>query len=133
MKKEKLRNIIEDFEAGKINVDSAIKMIYKITFLRIEELRLRNYWRSESIEELISSLSYDEYKDWANIDEAKAIELLNEIKENIGDDSILARNSETLERRYRKPSGTVVEFLFHSDYKNKEILRRLKVDTTTNL
>ena len=133
MKKEKLRNIIENFEAGKINVDSAIKMIYKITFLRIEELRLRDYWRSESIEKLISSLSYDEYKDWANIDEAKAIELLNELKENIGDDSILARNSEALERRYRKPSGTVVEFLFHSDCKNKEILRRLKVDTTTNL
>ena len=75
----------------------------------------------------------DRYKDWANIDEAKAIELLNEIKENVGDDSIIARNSVALERRYRKPSGTVVEFLFHSDYKNKEILRRLKVDTTTNL
>lgn len=133
MKKEKLKNIIEDFEAGKINVDSAMKMIYEITFQSIDELRLKNYWRSESMEELISSLSYNEYKDWVNINEDKVIELLNEIRENIGDDSILNRNSEALERRYKKPSGTVVDFLFQSDYKNKEILRRLKIDTTTIL
>ena len=59
----------------------------------------------------LSPLIYDEYKDWANIDEVKAIELLNEIKENIGDDSILGRNSEALEKRYNKTSGTYLWLL----------------------
>lgn len=130
MKKEKLRNIIEDFEVGRINVDSAVKLIYDITFIRIDELRLKSYSRSESMEELISSLTYDEYKDWADIHDAKAIKLLNEIKQNIGDDSILGRNSEALEKRYNKKSGTIYNYLIQDELNNKEIIKRLKIDTT---
>jgi len=133
LKKEKLRIVIGDFEKGKITAEKAIDLIYDISSLRIDELRLKNYWRSESIEELINSLSYEVYKDWADIDDSIAMQLLKEIKGNIGDDSILARNSEALEKRYRKASGTVRELIFHNDYENKEILSRLKIDTVTTL
>jgi len=126
MIKEELKKIIADFEKGRININSALESIYNITSIRLNESRLRNYWRSESVDELIASITYEEYSEWKNLDDKEAMKLLDEIKEYIGNQEILLRNSEALEKRYKKPTGTISDFIFQNDYTNKEILRKLK-------
>lgn len=133
MKKEKVKKVILDFEKGDISAESTVQKIYDITLMKIDALRLKNYWRSESMEAFIDSITYEVYKEWKEIDDVIALKLLNEIKDNIGDDAILARNSEALERRFKKPTGIIVDLLFQNDFKNEEILRQLKIDTVTLL
>lgn len=133
MKKDKVKNIITDFEANKIDIMAALESIYKITQKRLEESRLRNYWRSESLDELIASITYEEYSNWKNIDDEEAIRLLGEIREYIGDGEILSRNTEALERRYKKPVGTVSDLIFHNEFSNNKILSKLKEDSVTLL
>jgi len=132
-KKETLRKIIHNFEKGIINSDDAINQIYTETLIKVDKYRLQNYWRAETIDQFIDSITYDEYKDWESITDEIALKLLGEIIDNPGDDGILNTNSEALEKRYRKPTGTISDLIFNDGYKNKEILSQLKIDTVTYL
>lgn len=71
--------------------------------------------------------------DWRSIDDSIATEMLTEIYRRLGDEELLIRYATALERRYGKPEGTISNLIFYEDLSEKEILKRLKVDTVTYL
>lgn len=72
--------------------------------------------------------------DWASIDDARAVLLIKEILANITNDNIVDRNSDALEKRYRKPTGFISDLIFYKDPIDEQaILALLKKDTTIYL
>lgn len=72
--------------------------------------------------------------DWQDIDDARAIQMVQEILDNVTDDAVLLKNGEALEKRYRKASGFLGGLIFHSGIESpNEILKELKKDTTIYL
>ena len=59
--------------------------------------------------------------------------MLNEIFENLDNDELLFENMTALEKKYRKPEGTISDFIFYQDLTIDEIIQKLKIDTTTYL
>ena len=60
--------------------------------------------------------------------------ILDESLESIGDDAVLQRNFEALEKRYSKPTGRVSNWIFQDDITDSnELLRLLKQNTSIAL
>ena len=70
-------------------------------------------------------------KNWQVIDEKKAREMLQAIYDNLDDDKLINDYSEALEKRCRKPTGTISDFIFIKDLTIDEIMERLKKDDVT--
>ncbi|MFK8010055.1 MAG: hypothetical protein AB8H03_27115 [Saprospiraceae bacterium] len=71
--------------------------------------------------------------DWKTIDDKKAIQMLNEIFDNIDNDELLFEYMTALETKYRKPNGTISDFIFYDDLTIDEIMVKLKTDNVTYL
>jgi hypothetical protein len=72
--------------------------------------------------------------DWQAINDEISITLLEEMLLNLDNDELLERNGEALEKRYRKPTGTVLEYIFHEAIlTSKDLLTELKKDTVIYL
>jgi hypothetical protein len=72
--------------------------------------------------------------DWASIDDDRAVLLIKEISANITNDNIVDRNSDALEKRYRKSTGFISDLIFYKDLTDEQvILALLKKDTTIYL
>jgi hypothetical protein len=95
-KEKKLRQIIDDFEKGKLKGQVAIEQIQDLTGELIDIGYLAEYWESEDLDMFVKKLLIEPITDWNKIDDKRAIELINEIKINITDDSIVQRNSTAL-------------------------------------
>ncbi len=67
------------------------------------------------------------------IDDEKAKQLLNEIFENLENDDLIETNTKALEKKYRKPEGTISDFIFYEDLSINEIMQKLKIDNVTYL
>jgi hypothetical protein len=129
-KEMKLRQIITDFEDRKIDGQVAVNLIQDLTGETIEIGYLSDYRGSESLDTFVDKLLVDHISDWENINDERAIELINEIQKNITGDAIILRNSIALEKRYGKPSGTVISKIFHEEIVDPRIiLEELKKDT----
>jgi len=129
-KEIRLRQIIADFEDRKIDRATATSLIHNLTGETIDIGYLSEYWASESLDTFVDKLLMEDISDWQEIDDARAIELIDEIKTNLTRDAIIIRNSTALERRYSKPEGTVANIIFHDDTKGpREILQELKKET----
>ncbi|WP_141402363.1 hypothetical protein [Sediminicola luteus] len=125
-KVDKIRQIISNFEDGKITVDVAVSQINIIGYHQISEDYLQSYWESENIDDFIGKIITEPIQDWQKIDDNQALLLLKELIENIVDDAIFERNSEALEKRYAKSSGSINNWLFHDNIMEpKEILKML--------
>jgi hypothetical protein len=129
-KEKQLRQIINYFENGKIKGQSAIDQINSLMGETIDIHYLSEYWEGESLDDFVKKLLVEPISDWKDIDDQRAIELINEIKTNITDDSIVIRNSDALEKRYRKTTGTVKAKIFHEDITDPfKLLNELKKET----
>jgi hypothetical protein len=123
-----LRQIIADFEERKIDGRVAVSLIQDLTGEAIEIGYLSEYLGSESLDSFVAKLLADHISDWQNINDERAIELINEMIKNITQDATLLRNSTALEKRYGKPSGTVIDKILEiAD--PRIILDELKKDT----
>ncbi|MDO4782140.1 MAG: hypothetical protein Q4A09_02860 [Capnocytophaga felis] len=130
MSKSELKRVIADFENGKFPVEEALDKIQKITEKRIDSYTLENYWRSASLDDFCDELLSHPIENWREITDSKALELIQEIIENIENDAVLQRNSEALEKRYGKEEGFVEDLIFNLDINiAEEILSKLKEDT----
>ncbi|TSE03826.1 hypothetical protein [Aquimarina algiphila] len=130
-KNKAIEQVILNFEAKKTSSDQAINAIFQITKNKTTAYDLENYWRSFSLEEFVKLLATEAILDWEEINDDRAILLITEILENIGDDSILEKNTTALEKKYSKPKGTVTDWIFQDDINNpKELLQLLKKDNT---
>lgn len=135
MKKNKeLKKILSELNIKKISVDEALVRINKITIKEVKEDDIHEYWSYTTLDELINNLLIIPIINWNSIDDDKAILLIKEILNNIEDDVILERNSEALEKRYKKSSGTIIDWIFQEDITDSNtILHKLKMDDIIQL
>ena len=131
--KASVRSLVEDFEAGRLSETDVLKRLQEITGRSIDSYYLRNYWRSESIDDLVDKLCAKTIKDWQAITEAEAEELICEyiVTESPGRrDSIEV----AIDRRFGKASGFLSDLVFQRDIDDpKAILSELKKDTVIYL
>jgi len=127
--KSQVTAIIESFENEEIEKAVALARILDITGREIEGDWLRNYWRSESIEDFADRLCAEPIRDFERITDSEALAL---IAEYLQAQSPGRRESiETaLDRRFGKPSGTVRGLVYHRDITDpSRVLKELKRDT----
>ena len=123
-------SLISDYEDGKISLEEALSSINENTNQPIDQNDLNNYWRSESLEDFVAKLTYESIADWKNIDDQKALELIEETKLHWENISVRARNCEALEKRYAKTSGYLISII---DQPKEDILSTLKKDNAIYL
>ncbi len=125
-----LKQIIEEYEKGEVSYDQAKTAIFNITGKLIDQHNLDNYWTSEDLETFVRRLTRQPVADWQQIDDGKAIVLIEEILQNVEDTAILDVNGQALEKRYGKPEGTVSDYIFEQNITEPEqLLEELRKDT----
>ncbi|MEM7487440.1 MAG: hypothetical protein AAF348_19725 [Bacteroidota bacterium] len=117
-----IKSLIDRFENGDIKISKALLEINKLAINSISENEIQNYWRYTSQELFIKRLLDPPIINWEEIDDKRALHLLNEIIESIGDELVFARNSIALEKRFSKPRGTLSNWIFHEDISEVSIL-----------
>tara|TARA_R110002049_G_scaffold307912_1_gene510127 strand:+ start:66 stop:479 length:414 start_codon:yes stop_codon:yes gene_type:complete len=131
---EPIKKIILEFEDGKLDIESALVQIKKLSDKEITEYDLENYWRSEGLDEFARNIAMPELEEWNEIDDKRALELIKEMIEKINDTALILRNATALEKRFRKSSGTVMELVFQKGIESEnKILTELKKDTVIKL
>lgn len=134
LKKEALKKLIIDFENGVSTIETSLEKINAISYAKIDEYFLANYWRSMDLEDFTEILATPEIEDWFEIDDEYADKLITEMKINLTNDAIFNRNATALEKRYKKSTGTISDWIFHNEIiDNKKLLRLLKLDTSIKL
>lgn len=130
-KANKIRELITDFESGKISSDYALSEINKYSNQSVDIDWLYSYQSSIDLDMFIRILTIEPIVDWQDIDDKRAIILLEEIMSNLGDDALLQRDFEALEKRYSKPTGRISNWIFHEDINDTtELLKLLKTNTS---
>jgi hypothetical protein len=76
-KENKLRQIIDDFENGKLKGQVAIEQIQDLTGELIDIGYLSEYWASEDLDMFVKKLLIEPITNWNEIDDKRAIELIN--------------------------------------------------------
>ncbi len=128
MEKE-IRTIIEDFERGALPEGIALSELRRITGRDIDPDRLRNYWRSESLDEFVDRLCAPPITDWQNLNDDAVLLLISEF---ISTNSPGRRDriDEALARKYGKRSGSMIDLVFDKELSEPQmILGELKKDT----
>lgn len=133
-KSVKVRQLINDFESGKISSDIALTEINKLSNVNIDLSWLCSYNSSMDLDMFVRILTIEPIADWQEIDDKRAIEIINETLDSIGDDAVIQRNFEALEKRYSKPTGTLSDWIFQEDIMDSnELLQLLKKNTSIAL
>lgn len=131
---EEIKKIISLFEENKESAKKTLENIYEITGKNIDIYTLENYWRSENLDDFVKRLITPSINDWKNINDDRAIILIKEILENLGNNAILDVNSDALEKRYSKPTGTVIDYIYYQNIlEATEMLKLLKKNTVISL
>ena len=131
---DKVKKLVQAFEAKQISVEKAVEEINKISVKPVDIEWLTTYWNAIDLDEFIDLLTFPEIENWNNLDDESSIKLIEEALENISRDALFQRNTEALERRYSKPEGNISDWIFHDDIDNpNEILDLLKKDATIYL
>ncbi len=127
--KQQITAIIERFEEGAITEAVALARLKELTGRDVDGDWLRNYWRSESMEDFVDRLCAEPIRDYQRITDADALAL---IAEYLQTDSPGRRDSieDALDRRYGKSHGTVSDLVFQRGLTEpSKILEELKKDT----
>jgi hypothetical protein len=131
--KSTAREIIEHFEAGRIAEGEALARLETLTGRAVEAGWLREYWRSESIDDFVDRLCAEPIANWQTLteDEVEAL-----IAEFIAGASPGRRDQieDAIEKRFRKSPGVLIDLVDQKQPSDpKEILRELKKDTVIYL
>ncbi|NME71253.1 hypothetical protein [Flammeovirga aprica] len=130
-KSEEIKRLIIDFENDKISSEKALIEINKLSNVVVDNFSLQTYNSSMDLEMYVRILTLESIADWQEIDDKRAIDLINEILTSTDDDAVLLRNFEALEKRYSKPTGALSDWIFHDDITEaNELLLLLKKNTT---
>lgn len=129
--KEQVIVIVKEYENNNIDRSTAIQKIKTLTGKDISAYEIDNYWRSEDLDNFAAVLAIEEIENWREINDEIAINLIIEILQDPVNDPIISRNTEALEKRYSKSTGTVTGYIFYQDLSDpQEILKLLKNNTT---
>ncbi len=131
--KQLVMDIVQSFEKGELPEEAALTAMEQILGRPVDASWLRNYWRSESLEDSIDRLCAAPIQNWASLTETESVSLIAEYLETESpgrQESIQT----ALERRFRKPGGTLSDLIFQRDLCDPvTILNELKIDTTIYL
>ncbi len=123
----KIKQTIIDYEENKINIDNSLIIINKISSLKVQKSDLTNYWKHSSLDDFVNTLLVSPIENWESIDDKKALILIKEILNNFSNDAIILKNSEALEKKFKKPSGYVSDCVFIENISDPDkILKKLK-------
>ena len=132
--KNKIKELIIGFENGKETAEKTVENINELSSVKIDVDFLRDYWRSSDLESFVELISISEIENWTEIDDEYAEKLIEEILNNLGNDALINRNSTALEKRFKKPTGTMSDWIFYDDITDRtKILELLKTNTTIQL
>ena len=133
-KKERLKSLIELYESRQLDFLQVQHLINEIAGKTISKEEIENYWTYTSLDNYCDTVLIEPIIDWQDIDDTKALVLIEEILNNTTNDGLLMKNSEALEKRYKKASGFLNDLIFQADINNSnEILKELKKDKTIYL
>ena len=133
-KKEELKGVVEAYESGKENEQQTLNKIKELTGKDCTGAEIRGYRSYTCLNDFCENLLTEPVADWAAIDDERALLLIREIISNITKDHIIHRNSEALEKRYRKKAGFISDLIFYRHITDEPaILEQLKKDTTIYL
>ncbi len=127
--KHDVTSIIDSFEEGAITEAVALARLHETTGRTVDPDWLRDYWRSESLEDFVDRLCAEPIVDWERITDTEALALMAEFTKT---DSPGRRDSIeiALDRRYGKPSGTLSGLVRQQDIAEpSKILGEMKKDT----
>ncbi len=132
-----VKSLIVSYENEEIGYDELYQKLTEVIELKEDKQEflhsVHTYYGATDLDMFVKCLTIESIKDWHLIDDKKAMELLIAIKNNICEDDIILRNSSALEKRFRKPSGTISDFIFYNDLTAEQILEKLKIDDVTYL
>jgi len=124
-----VKTIIEDLERGAMPEGIALSELRRITGRDIDPDWLRNYWRSESLDEFVDRLCAPPITDWQKLDDEAALLLISEM---MATNSPGRRDSidDALSKRYGKPHGYLMDLVCYKNLSSlKMIMQELKKDT----
>jgi hypothetical protein len=127
--KAQVAAIIESFEEGTMPETVALAKLKELTWRTVDADWLRDYWRSESMEDFVDRLCAEPIADWQAIKDTEALAL---IREYLQGSSPGRRDSieSAIDRRYGKPNGTLMDLVFQKGLADAaSILDELKKDT----
>lgn len=78
MMKEHATQIVQRYEEGAITDMEAAAKLQELTGREVHLDWLREYWRSESMEEFVDRLCAEPIRDWAQITDVSALDLIAE-------------------------------------------------------
>jgi len=132
--KRKIKELVIGFESGNESAEKTIANINELSTLKIDVDFLKNYWRSSDLESFVELVSTPVIEKLTEIDDEYADKLIAEILNNLGNDALINRNSTALEKRYKKSTGTIFDWIYYNDITDRvKILELLKTNTTIQL
>lgn len=127
--KQQVAEILDLFEKGAITSATAITQIEATTGRHIDEQVLCNYWRSESKDDFVDRLCAEPIKSFAQLTDSETVDLISEFLTTKSPGRRDAIDT-ALNRRYAKPTGTLIGLVFHKGLSTpEEILAELKKET----
>ncbi len=115
---------------GQISTEDALSQINELAQTKISHYELVSYSGYTDQDSFVDQITQKPLLNWQDIGDEEAIDLIEEILLNTDNDALLDRNSEALEKRYRKPTGKVRNYIFHEAILTSgDILAELKKDT----
>ncbi|MCI5057006.1 MAG: hypothetical protein MRY83_12905 [Flavobacteriales bacterium] len=122
---EQIKELIELGETGHLTYSEAAKQINLLsTGCVIYPEEIGTYWKAYSLDDFVKFYSTDPIHDWEQIDDQRALDLINELFSF--EPGIEDRNTKALDLRYNKPTGTTLK-LKEEHYKDAQsILNKLK-------
>lgn len=125
--KNKIKELIIGFENGKETAEKTAENINELSSVKIDVDFLRDYWRSSDLDSFTKLTSTPEIRNWREIDDEYADKLIAEILDDLGNDALINRNSTALEKRFKKSTGTISDWIFYNDITDRtKILELLK-------
>jgi len=131
---ERIKSLVIEFEKNQISSEFALEEINKYSNQRVDIGWLSSYQSSIGLDMFVRILTIALIEEDCIINDDKAIVLLQEILNNIGDDALLHMNFEALEKRYSKSTGTISNWIFYEDITDTSyLLKLLKTNSSITL
>ncbi len=132
--KSKIKELVIRFERGYESAKNTVDNINELSSLKIDIDFLRNYWRSLDLDSFVELISKSEIKNWKEIDDECADKLIRGILDNLENDALINIYTTALEKRFKKSTGTISDWIFCDDITDPiKILELLKTDTVIQL
>jgi hypothetical protein len=128
---ESVKKLVQDYEANILTAEQAVEEINKLSVKPVDIEWLMSYWNAIDMDEFVELLTLPEIQNWNELTDEESIEIIKEAISFGTSNAVFQRNAEALEKRYRKPEGTLSGFVHQDDNPDpNEILKLLKKDTT---